>query len=232
MNFLDMGPTTELGPTAAQNYQTGLGYNQAGRSYSGAPGYQQAQRLAQSTITKPATFLGTNKGFLYDIRKGIGQTISAPMKFGAMFGSKGSVFDYVTGNGTWGDVKNSLQGITPEYLKKGNTSDVWKAYKAAYLTPGGGGGGSGGDSRRGTGPQTARGTRSYIDSAREAQFKSGQSGTYKTNGLSARLLGQIIPINDRVSWVDHAARPERATGPNIGISTSIKVGGRYTRTRT
>jgi len=232
MNFLDMGPTTGLGPVTSQSYQTGLGFNNAGQSYSGAPGYSGAQRLTRNTITKPATFLGKSQGFLYDIRKGIGQTVSAPMKFGAMFGSSGSVYDYVTGNGNWGDVKNSIQGIVPDYLnKEGTVSDTWSAYKAAYLSPGGGGGGGAG-AGRGTGPQTKAGSRRFIDPAREAQFKSGQTGMYKTNGISARLLSQVIPINDRVSWVDEQARSQRAMSPNIGLSTNIKVGGRYTRTRT
>jgi len=233
MNFLDMGPTTELGPGAARNYKTGLGYNNAGQSYSGAPGYNQAQRLAgQRSIVKPATFLGTSQGLLYDIRKGIGQTVSAPMKFGAMFGSSGSVYDYVAGKGDWGAVKNSIQGIVPDYLNKENTAgSAWNAYKAAYLTPGGGRGGGAGEGR-GTGPQTKAGSRRFIDPAREAQFKSGQTGMYKTNGISARLLSQVIPINDRVSWVDEQARSQRAMSPNIGLSTNIKVGGRYTRTRT
>ena len=33
MNFLDMGPTTELGPVTSQRYQTGLGFNNAGQSF-------------------------------------------------------------------------------------------------------------------------------------------------------------------------------------------------------
>ena len=222
ISFLDMEPDKIPG-TTTQSYRTGLGI-------SGAPNYANPVRSAPTMKLKPATFLGMDKGLLYDIKKGLGQTISAPMKFGAMFGSKGSAYDYILGNGTWGQVKNSLQGIVPEFLQKqeGGVNAMWDAYKATYLS-GGGGAPSGRD--RGTGPQTRAGTRGFIDAAREARFQSGQTGLYKTNGISARLLGQVIPVNDRMGWVDRDARNERASGPNLSINTSIKVGGRYTRTR-
>lgn len=223
ISFLDMEPDKIPG-TTTQNYRTGLGI-------SGAPNYSSPVRGAPTMKLKPATFLGMDKGLLYDIRKGFGQTISAPMKFGAMFGSKGSAYDYILGNGTWGQVKNSLQGIVPEFLQKEEgVNTIWDAYKATYLS-GGGGAPSGGGGGRGTGPGTRAGTRGFIDAAREARFQSGQTGLYKTNGISARLLGQVIPINDRMGWVDRDARNERASGPNLSINTNIKVGGRYTRTR-
>jgi hypothetical protein len=94
-----------------QNYQTG---NFGARS--GAPGYRPAQRgVPQYKSVARTGVFGNTSGVLYDIQKGIGSFLAAPIDLGRRFSpwaKSGNVgWNYFTGkNGaTWKDVQKAIR---------------------------------------------------------------------------------------------------------------------------
>jgi len=216
ISFLDMAPTKT--PVYGQGpYTTGLPGT--------APGFRK--QITGYTST-PATFLGMNQGLLYDIRKGIGQTLSTPLKMGALFSSDGEGYNYLFGKGTWGDFKKGIRGSLPKFLQKGSPtfkdfSDLYQKYRARERGRGGGGGGGSQQIQVRRSPRVS-GTYQMPD------YRSSKYQTYDPARLSANLLKTAY--KDRyLSWIDRSARNVNRIGPNINFRTSIGVKSRFTRTR-
>ena len=179
--------------------------------------------------TKNRSFLGMESGLLYDIRKGIGKTLSTPFKLGEMFNSDGAAYKYLLGEkgSSWTNVKDSFRSALPfETGDKSHLGEVLRAYNARQGGGGGGGGsGSGGDTgfkRQGRTPVGYN----------PGRFQSTKTQGYNPYGMSANLLARAYR-DENLGWVNRQARRNATRiGPNIGIKeANISVKNRFTRVR-
>jgi hypothetical protein len=182
--------------------------------------------------TKNRSFLGMESGLLYDIRKGIGKTLSTPFKLGEMFNSDGAAYKYLLGKegSSWTNVKDSFRSALP--FETGETSqigEVLKAYNARRGGSGGGGGGDGSGSGGGTGFKSHKRTPVGYSPGR---FQSTKTKGYNPYGMSANLLARAYR-DENLGWVNRQARRNATRiGPNIGIKeANISVKNRFTRVR-
>lgn len=219
MSFLDMDPKTTYHPGTKTKLTNVYGqpYDVYGKGYN-------------TTAARESIF-GTTQGFGYDIQKGIGQSLSVLPKMGALFSSDGAAYKYLLGKGSWSELKTGVRGTLPDFLSSRNTKfnqwgTLWKAYRAQQRFGGGPGGGKGGQ-------QISMGrSRANIGSLSAPSYQAGKTSPYDPARLSANLL--------RTSYQDKylrfinapSDRSARTIGPNINFRAGIKVGGRYTRTRT
>jgi hypothetical protein len=172
---------------------------------------------------------GKTQGLTYDIQKALGQTLATPLKFGALFASGGGGYNYLLGKGTWGQFKTGLRGTMPSFIKDtgfGTLKDLWNKKKEAERLRGSPGGGGGRDQEI-----SVRRSQRVSGTYQRPDYRAGQYATYNPSRLSANLL-QTAYKDKYLSWIDRSARNVSRIGPNINFRTSIKVGGRYQRTRT
>jgi hypothetical protein len=220
IGFLDMDPKTTYHPGTPTNKLT----NVYGQPSTYGKGYN---------TTEAATDLfGNQQGLFYDFQKGIGQTLAVLPKMGALFSGDGAAYNYLLGRGNFSQLKAGVRDTLPDYLnpaksaKIGDWGKLWKVYRAQQRFGGGPGGGKGGQ-------QISMGrSRANIGSLSAPSYQSGKITPYDPARLSANLL--------RTSYQDKylrfinapSDRSARTIGPNINFRAGIKVGGRYTRTRT
>ena len=105
-NYLDMTPEKSL--TTKNLYGKSNTYGQ-GNKFLGTVS------TGGVTMGKKPSFLGMDSGLLYDIRKGIGKTLSTPFKLGEMFNSNGAAYKYLLGKegSSWANVKDSFRNALP-----------------------------------------------------------------------------------------------------------------------
>ena len=210
ISFLDMDPTLKPGSPIPGTKDLAM-YGHAGGRYTAA-------------TLKPATFLGKSQGLLYDVRKKLGQFVSSPLKFGKLFSESGAGYKYLFGQGTWGQLKQGLQGVLPFKVGAQDAQHAYNAWSAGFSSNDRGGGGGG------ITPVRSR-SRTYGAGSQAAGLASaGRVNPYRSQGISANLLKKAYK-DDYLHWIDRQTRMPVRSGPNISYKTSISVGGRYTRTR-
>tara|TARA_R110002167_G_scaffold253838_1_gene460134 strand:- start:115 stop:903 length:789 start_codon:yes stop_codon:yes gene_type:complete len=221
-DWLDMSPEKSLATKDMYGKSTTYGQrNFLGTAATG--GYN----------TKNRSFLGMESGLLYDIRKGIGKTLSTPFKLGEMFNSDGAAYKYLLGEkgSSWTNVKSAFRGALPfETAEVGGTSAIGEVLKAHYLR-GGGRGGGGGGSGSGGGTGFKRQGRTPVG-YNPGRFQSTKTQGYNPYGMSANLLARAYR-DENLGWVNRQARRNATRiGPNIGIKeANISVKNRFTRVR-
>ena len=218
MGFLDMDPTQT--PQYGQGpYTTGLPGT--------APGFRK--QITGYTSTPAKSLIGTTQGLFYDIQKGIGQTLSAPLKMGALFSSDGEGYNYLFGKGTFGQLKDGLKGTLPKFLTEGakgtSFKDLYNKYREAQRFKGGTGG-CGGGSQQIQARRSPRVSGTY----QMPNYRAGQYQVYDPSRLSANLLKTAYK-DKHLNWIDRSARNVNRIGPNINFRTNIAVKNRFTRTR-
>jgi len=227
INFLEMGDVEEPYDVYGQvNYTTGL------RGYGPNLGQGDSRREFLGTNTRMVprkSIFGTTGGLGYDIQKKIGSIIATPLKFGSLFSRDGAGYSYLFGDGKWADFKKGLQGSLP-FSVAGKEAREAAAEMLGLTASGafsGGNRGSGG----GGGIQPIRSRRGSIGvEGTRASLRASPWQSYNANGMSANLLRTAYK-DEYLPWVDRQTRSVTRIGPNINFRTSIKVGGRYTRTR-
>lgn len=218
IDYLDMSPTKSL--ETKDLYGKSTTYGQRNFLGTAATG---------NVLTKNRSFLGMDSGLLYDIRRGIGKTLSTPFKLGEMFNSNGSLYKYILGKegGTLANVGSEFRAALPFSTGEGsNLKKILEAYRASGS--GGGGGGGGGSGSGGAGFSRGRRT---ATSYSPGTFKAQQVKGYNPYGMSANLLARAYQDNT-LGWINRQSQRQNRIGPNIGIKeANISVKQRFTRTR-
>ena len=227
INFLELGDVEEpYDVYGSSGYTTGW----PGYGPNKGQGDFRRQIIGKSTRMVPRkSIFGTTSGLGYDIQKKIGSIIATPLKFGSLFSKSGAGYSYLFGDGKWADFKKGLQGALPFSID--GAEERKELAKMLGLTAGGAfsGGNRGGGGGGGT--QTIRSRRGSIGvEGTKASLRASPWQSYNANGISANLLGTAYK-DEYLPWVDRQTRSVTRIGPNINFRTNIKVGGRYTRTR-
>ena len=220
-NYLDMTPEKSL--TTKNLYGKSNTYGQ-GNKFLGTVS------TGGVTVGKKPSFLGMDSGLLYDIRKGIGKTLSTPFKLGEMFNSNGAAYKYLLGKegSSWANVKDSFRNALPFSKTGEEMSEIKKMLLERAISGGGSGGGGGGGGGSGTGFR--RGARTASTYA-PGNFSSTKTKGYNPYGLSANLLARAYR-DENLGWVNRQSQRQSRIGPNIGIKeANISVKNRFTRVR-
>ena len=214
ISFLDMDPTTTYkkpSPIAGTRQ-----LNVYGQPSKYTSGYNQ-------TVAATDIF-GNTKGLVYDLQKGIGQTISMVPKMGALFSGKGPVYNYILGRGSFSDLKMSAKNILPDFLSARNKKfaewgELYKAYRNKEKFSGGGLGGN----NRGNQEISARRSRGYSGSGLASpDYRAGKITPFDPMRLSANLLRTAYK-DEYLTFINRPAKQSGARGTNIDFRAPIKI---------